>query len=294
MAFFEEQYPPGEDRDSACLAFLCFENWPHPNQSQNGTFSYSDDSPVAAPVFTDEASNPRNGWDWRPYTAWRTGGGEWWEILFPAALPVDYFAMAFYTTMPSFFLEYWNGAAWVRVVDLDSSDFDALRTFDVFEQPSLTIRRPLIVRFPQVAAARWRYGVETAFGEIRIGCMAFGREVGIPAQEVGFAPPRLARGNVMQTAVSEAGMFLGRSLLKRSSEVEITANGLPLAFLQDAFLSFLQHAERQPFFLLWSNHDASEPYDEAAFCWVEEELGRSAYVTGRHLDTTVRAKAVVD
>lgn len=123
----------------------------------------------------------------------------------------------------------------------------------------------------------------------KIGVLALGQWLGIPMQEIGWTPPRLARKSVLNTSVSDAGQFLGKSLIRRACQFEITATFLQIDWAYAAWFEFVKHAEQLPFFYLWDIGEAGD----SAFCWVDEEIEPPEFSGAFHVDAALKVSALV-
>jgi len=205
---------------------------------------------VGATVTSDSTADgydPANVFDWKPYTYWKpAASGTHYITVEPASTPtVDYFAMAQHTLGT-------NGGT----VQLQYSTNGGGAWSDAFDPIApTTLNEPVWRSFTAITAADWRVKVVSTPASV-IGVVSFGA-VYQPYYGVlqGFAPPKLARNAVVKSTASEAGLFLGRSILRRFLDTSITFNNMDPDDCYNYWLPFMKHAEQYPFFLAWLIED---------------------------------------
>ena len=109
--------------------------------------------------------------------------------------------------------------------------------------------------FASITARRWRLEVISAPASV-IGLVFIGAayQPGRGMLE-GFAPPILARKSEQYSTMSEAGLFLGRSILRRDIETDVRFEHLTPAQAYNEWQPFMKHAEKKPFFFAWLIED---------------------------------------
>ncbi len=227
-------------------------------------------------IIAVSSGDPRDALDWLEYTAWTpaVAAPAFFEIEFPEEVTLDYVAIAFYSfgggTLKLF---HWDGMAFVEDVLIDEAPHQG---------------SPVMKLFMAKTSALWRVEI-TGLGPFRLGVLSAGQWMGVPMQDIGWTPPRLARAPLLVNSESEKGVFLGRSLLRLASKFEITATFLRIDWAYSAWLDFIRHAEQRPFFFSWDISLAGD----TAYCWVEEEIPRPEFVGGENVDARVPVRGVV-
>lgn len=96
----------------------------------------------------------------------------------------------------------------------------------------------------------------------------------------GFMPPALASSNRLATNISEAGLYIGRSLKIAPIEFSLNTTVLTAAWVRANWPDLLTHIEKYPFFLL------PEPdgyADEAVIAWTRGAILPPKYTHAAHL-----------
>ena len=209
-----------------------------------------DNAGVGAAVTADSTATGYTAaslFDWKPYTYWKpaTDGSHHVTVIPASTATVDYFAVAQHnlgTNGGTIQLQYSldSGASW-----LDAT-------------PSLApVSDEAIWRsFVAITASHWRVLVVSTPASV-VAIVAFG-SVYQPyfGNLPGFSPPKLARSTEEHPTESDAGLFLGSSVLSRHLETEITFNNMDVDDCYNYWLPFMKHAERGvPFFLAWLIED---------------------------------------
>lgn len=251
--------PP--DLSSLCLNYIGYEN-----------LLLTAETAVPTPANVGgEFGEVADALDWKPYTAWKPGAGTVSvEFSYAQQVTMDYLALAYYQfdQMGVLYLDAWNGSAWVNVLSVLGST---------------EAGRPIFRTFSQTTSDRWRVRVESPAVDIILGVLSAGQWLGVPMQDTGWTPPRLARETKILTNRAEGGLFLGRSLVRAASRFEITATFLRVDWAYDKWLSFIKHAELYPFFFKWNISLAGD----AVFCWVDEDIKPSEFVGGYNVDAVL-------
>jgi hypothetical protein len=118
---------------------------------------------------------------------------------------------------------------------------------------------PFLLTFTSVAKRRFRLQVNVDGGNFpTIAVVMFGEL--LPLQRgiyVGHRPAPFSRDVVYNTSESEGGQIIGRSVVRRMNETEITLRRLRPAWLRANLVPFQRAAEEQPFFFVWKKDDAT-------------------------------------
>jgi hypothetical protein len=206
----------------------------------------------------DEALYPKeNAYDWNPATFWEPSSatGAWLKADFGNPVEFDYFAI--------YAQDLWKHNGTIELQHSpDNSSWTSLGVF------TLSASRPYFFRFTAVTKRYFRVLVEAGDGSTKpfIGVMAVGKALVFERGFfVGFAPPIVARNTVVTNSVSQNGVFLGRTMIRKGIKSNISMDMLSQAWVRNSWLPFILHAETPgPFFLQW-NHDAWPA--ETTFCW---------------------------
>lgn len=256
-----------------------------PPGSGTNCFNYIGYNNKLAEGVVDNATmgEPLDATDWKSFTAWKFGPGDHsFEVGFSDAASMDYFAIAFYKMggAASVKLQYWNGSDFITVATIDEAT---------------ELGRPIMKRFDQESSDLWRVLVEGSAADSYIAVMSAGQWIGIPQQDHGWTPPRLARKTKILSNDSESGVFLGKSILRQALEFEITATFLQIDWAYSTWLAFIKHAEQLPFFFQWEVTFGGSPVvGDTVYCWVEEEIEPPEFAGGYHIDAVVPVKGVAE
>ncbi len=190
-----------------------------------------------------------NLFDWKPYTYWKpaAGGEHYVQIVLPEAEIADYIAIAQHNlgeNAGTFRLAYSN--------DSGGSWSDAIANY------SPSGRESIWLDFDAISANYWRVYTNSVTASV-LGVVAFGRKYRPRyGQFAGFKPPKLARSFDLYASTSEAGLFLGRTILRKKLKGAISFDMIELADAYGDWHPFMQAAEQHPFFLAWLLEDWPE------------------------------------
>jgi PKD repeat protein len=190
-----------------------------------------------------------NLFDWKPYTYWKpaTGGEHYVQIVIPEAEVADYIAIAQHNlgeNAGTFRLSYSN--------DGGSSWSDATADY------SPSGRESIWLDFDAISARYWRVYTNSVTASV-LGVVAFGRKYRPRyGQFAGFMPPKLARSFELYASTSEAGLFLGRTILRKKLKGSIAFDLMEISDAYGDWHPFMQAAEQHPFFLAWLLEDWPE------------------------------------
>jgi hypothetical protein len=218
-----------------------------------------------------------NGSDWLTWTSWKAGGsGAWRRASFASARTCSYFAIAVHDL-----------GTLTGTMTLDSSPDGTTWTTRATLAPSDD--RPRFVLFAPVAALHWRV---TLSAGASVGVVAAGPYLTIPnGQWVGETPHDLARDHEALTTISEAGHFLGRSLIRRGYSVSVTGEYLEPDWVTDYWLPFMIHAEVKPFFVVWPTPAANTPA-RCLYCWLPGMPPRPQITAPREMAVKFSARGI--
>lgn len=210
-----------------------------------------DNAGVGATVTADSTEDgyaAANLFDWKPYTYWKpaTSGTHYVTVIPASTATVDYFAIAQHTLGT-------NGGT----IQLQYSLNSGVHWSDATPAIAPTVdNEPIWRSFAAITASHWRLKVISTPASV-IAVVAFG-SVYQPyyGQLAGFAPPKLARSVEMHPTESDAGLFLGSSVLSRHLETSVVFNNMDVTDCYTDWLTFMKHAERGvPFFFAWLIED---------------------------------------
>jgi hypothetical protein len=220
-------------------------------------------------------------YDGLPSTHWMPDDGtQYLTATFSAAKSANYFA--FYAT---------DLATNTGTIVLQYSTNSGSTWTDCFTAISVGSSAPCMETFTAIFATYWRVKVVSTPGSI-IGVVSFGNYLQLPYGDwIGFAPPKLARDNVVQNNTSHHGNLLGRSMIRQGVEFSLSLDYFSQAFMRESWIPFLVHAEQKPFFLKWNPGDW--PCD-TAFCWTEGPVDSVRFSKPDKMGTSLRCHGRVD
>lgn len=197
-----------------------------------------------------------SAYDRRPASYWlpSADGESTLTLELPKAKTVEYFAVHghnLHENGGSIKLQYGpDGSTWTTAYEINPGS-------------SATI----MAVFDPIVALWWRV-VATSTPASYISEVAFGPVLVIERNiRVGFTPPTLGRNTTLSTSISDAGEFLGRSIVRTTYESALELEYLSEGWVYATWLPFVKHAEKKPFFFLWSLADHPE---EAGYFWAKD------------------------
>ncbi len=219
--------------------------------------------------------------NWQPFNFWTpaTTGSHYIQAVFAVAQPVNY--VAFYahtlgTNAATVSLEYSTngGASWLVATTINP-----------------TGTGPVYRTFAQISAARWRFVVNSTPVSL-VGVVSFGLDMTLPhGCWDGFSPPVFARDTKLTNAMSETGVFLGRSIVSNGAESALDLDKIETSWMRANWLPFIAHAERRPWFLLWNSVDYPA---EAAFCWTDGNIDKPKIEKTIFMGTKLKFRCRID
>ncbi len=209
-----------------------------------------DNKGVGAAVTADSTAagfDPANLFDWKAYTLWTPASdGVHYVTVIPATVPiVDTFALAQHnlgTNGGTVKLQYSlnSGGSW-----LDATTAIA----------PTTSNECIFKVFAAITASHWRLEVTSTPASV-LGVVFIGASYQPGRGKLeGFAPPTLARKSEQYSTLSESGLFLGRSILRRNIVTEVQFEHLTPTEAYNDWQPFMKHAEKKPFFFCWLYED---------------------------------------
>lgn len=228
-----------------------------------------------------DSQNPvENLYDWKVYDFYQmnTAGSANIVVTMPGSTEVDYFAMYkqnLWSTGGTIKLQYWNSSAYV----------------DCFTAFTPADDKPLMKTFTKVTASKFRVVVSSTPVGV-MGCAAFGKYMEMEhGLRVGFAPPRFSRSTEVSGTMSESGIPLGQTVLRKGFRTSLNFEFISEAFARTALDPFLQHIEEKPFFILW---DSDNYPDEAAFCKLDGDTPPAPYTHHGHMSCTIPTAGLIE
>lgn len=172
-------------------------------------------------------------------------------------------------------LQFWNGTAYVDATPAVPPADNA----------------PRMLFFDSVTASQWRV-VITCASVFNIGVIAFGTYLPLEyGMYTGWTPPRLGRANELINSVSDAGAFLGRSVISKGISTTLELQYASDAWVRASWLPFMIHAELKPFF--WAPNVRDYP-TESAFCWVEGEITPPRHTHYGRMGASIKLRGLVE
>lgn len=220
-----------------------------------------------------------NAYDWRPYDFWQPAASspansEWLKVDLGSARAADYFLLHAYDL---------DGGT----VVLQHSDDNSAWTNAFSPAAPSGVYMPL---FTSTSHRYWRVLLAGHNGSPQIGVVSFGARLTIRGQQVGFVPPDFGRDNKLVTNQSEAGNFLGQSVIRKGTKFTLAWKAMTAAEARNNWLPFIRHAETKPFGVLWSTNYG----DEAAFVWVDGGHDETPYSEVGLMDGRIECRGVVE
>lgn len=108
--------------------------------------------------------------------------------------------------------------------------------------------------------------------------------------EPGFVPPNFSFDDTIRVNNSNAGAFLGRSIIREGSKTRIRFSNADPAWMRNHWLPFLQHVRTRPFVFSW---DPVNYPGEAAYCWSEKPPPDQPYSSPLYMDADLSVKALL-
>jgi hypothetical protein len=124
----------------------------------------------------------------------------------------------------------------------------------------------------------------------QINLLSFGDDFQIDqGQFTSFTPPFLNRSDRVEVNVTEAGNFVGSSLISEETELQATYTHLSQAFIRDTWEAFMLHARTKAWWYLW---DSVGRPSEAAWCYPSAAFPAPSNSDYGFMTAGVKAKCV--
>jgi len=180
-------------------------------------------------------------------------------FTFPEAIAADYCGIAAHTlteTGCAVELQYWDGAAWVSLGDV---------------QPGTDSGNKIVMfLFDQVSSAVWRLLITGGTAVPVLGPVNIGLSLKLERRLYGgHTPITLSKKTVIRPQKSETGQWLGRSIRREGATTKISLNNLTPAWVRSDFEPFIENSRTHPFFFAWRPSDYPA---ELAYCWTNTDI----------------------
>lgn len=208
---------------------------------------------------TQAGSHVQNAIDWRTTTFWTPDilDGES-SIMVEYAAPVSADSFAIYRH---------NCAAAECIVTVQAWDDVNELWIDRLTLTDLNDDQCFFKMFALTESKKWRVLFDTS-DVFYVGVLMLGKALHLPfGMPVGFTPPRHNPTIEKLSSRTVAGQFVGRSIIRRGSESELTQKQISPSWLRQFGEPFIRHAEKYPFIFSWSY--IKYP-DDAVFCQAKD------------------------
>jgi hypothetical protein len=178
-----------------------------------------------------------------------------WEYDHGSAAECDYCCIAAHnlgTAASDLYIQYWNGSAWVSLVEF----FNPVSTDE-----------PIMVIFEPVKAQRWRIAVNNSSSVPEIGVIKFGSAMQMERPLYGgHAPIPMARQTILRSNYSETGEYLGRVKQRSYLITEYAWQHLSSTWVRANWPSFQLATEAEPFWIAWR----PGTFGDVGYCQLDE------------------------
>lgn len=226
----------------------------------------------------------QNCYDSRSYTYWKvTAGTQYLTFVFPSGKAVTAYGIyspgdeTLGSTGGTIQLQYSQdgGGSWL---DWATAEAPIDNT-------------PIYRSGDSITAARWRWKIITSV-DVYIAMLSFGADFAFERGcHDGFSPPYLARATILTNNVSQAGNWLGRSIIRDSVKFSFNMDFLTESFVRTDWHDFVVWAEQKAWFLLWNKDQY--PAD-ACICWVDESITPPAYSHPNFMNAKMMVKGRIN
>lgn len=231
-----------------------------------------------------EGFEGENAGDWFTWDSWKpaSSGASYLEIALDTAAKVDYFAVFGHNlgetdSQMRLYYSTDGGVNYSALSSLYEDIFDSHVIFETFTAVTVTHYR-LVLYCPSEIAS--------------IAVVAMGERLELPkAAPLNVSPAPYSFGNTYLSSKSDTGRLLGRTLLRKESEVMIEAKMLSPTWVRDYWLPFIEHAEAKAFFYSWNYEDFP---DDTAYCYIDSKADPVKYRDGIWNDVQLKAKAQIE
>lgn len=137
------------------------------------------------------------------------------------------------------------------------------------KEVSVGNNNPIMLIFSTITARYWRL-VVSGTGTFRLGALYLGQALIMQRPMwAGHSPAPLSRKTEYKNNTSNAGQWLGRTIVRKGVGVEFEWNLLTSEWYRTYFDPFVKSARSTPFFIAWN----PERYpNEVAYCWTNKDI----------------------
>lgn len=230
---------------------------------------------------SENASFPvANCYDWLTHDFFRpaAAGTVHIELTLQRGQPASYFA--FYAQDlwkygGTIKLQYHNGSTYVDCTPTIAPSSNAPRAFF----------------FDTLWSNKWRVVISCS-NVFNIGVIAFGEHLAVPrGMYMSWTPPVFGRANETINSVSDAGSFLGRSLVSKGIETSLSVTHATDDWMRKHWLNFVRHAEQKPFFFV---PDLLRNPNDVALCWTGSNIPAPAHSAYKFMSVSIPLKGVIE
>lgn len=198
-------------------------------------------------VSSQEDAHPKEqAFNGKTFDAWRTIGAasEWIQVQH-ASQNTDYMALAAHTLMGC-------------TIKPQRSN-DGLAWTDNEANYVVPNNRPIVFEWTSVASAYSRLLISGASGPVSIGAIHVGLKTSmLRGFANGWMLPSMNEDIEYTNEVSQGGQLLGRTVVRKNSDVEVTQMNVELQWARDTWQAFLDVAEQYPAFFWRALEDRAE------------------------------------
>jgi hypothetical protein len=176
-----------------------------------------------------------------------------------------------------------SGSTWTTIA--------TIRYRDVAGHLWLDDAQAVLTTFPLQTWTAWRLTLTRATPWIPyLAVVALGRRIDTERSvHTGMMNPQQARSVEVLNLNSDAGQFLGRSVIDRGVTGAAELEHLSPAWVEQRWMPFLMHANRHPFFLAWPPV-AEGTVARCVFAWSDGPLEPPTWMSGIHLKAALKWK----
>jgi hypothetical protein len=216
--------------------------------TRDGTITASS---AAAGFPASGAQNPMTYEYWRPTSMPAT-----WAVDAGSAVSCNYFGIAAHTF----------GSSSTTVSIQYSTDNSSWTTID---SNSPTTDGPLMFLFTPVTARYWRISLSGALIP-SVGVVYIGTTLDMQrACYAGLSPINFSRDTVIRPNRSENGLWLGRSIIREGSSMNVSYRHLDYDWYKTYFDPFVEQARKYPFFFAWRPQGYPE---SVGYVWTNADI----------------------
>ena len=221
--------------------------------------------------------------DWFTWDYWKPAatGTSYITAVLPTASKVDYFAVFGHDLSET-----------GSTIQLQYSANSGSTWYDLTAPLEAEDSQVIFKTLSEVSATHYRIALACPTSVASIAVIAFGERLELPkSAPLNVTPAPYSFGNTYLSSKSDTGRLLGRTLLRKESEVSIEAKLVEPEWVRDNWLPFIAHAEAKAFFYSWNYEDYPE---DSAYCYIDKKADPVKYRDGIWNDIKLIAKAQVE